>query len=373
MDDSLIIQDTYRMSHSSSKASLAALMATFLAITFASFSAVQAYAQSSDHMTADQSHLPTASIGDRQLALDFTTVPASPLPGDQIDMNLSLIDKNTSKNTPHVSYTVAIAREDGKKVFSEVVHGHEGKVSIRFINDASVQTYRVSANYDNLAASYVSDFGSPIKVQGPVFSTAGNYKVAIEVTGIDFDNTFLPEPLKYDFVLPLTPKQTLTVNYQDTTFDVGAYSSSIAISKAELKTENKQLILSSSGSGANGTTAAAVHSGDFTIRLEIPKQMMSGPFSAALGSGAALDVKEDASSPSDKITTLVLTGKHQDIVQADAPSGPSQPAATTTTIIITAANVIPEFPVGLAGAIAAGGFAAVILYVRTLKAGKSQF
>lgn len=348
-------------------------MATLLAVTFASFSAVQTYAQSSDHMTADQSHLPTASIGDRQLALDFTTTPAAPLPGDQIDMNLSLIDKNTGKNTAHVSYTVAIAREDGKRVFSEVVHGHEGKVSIRFINDASAQTYRVSANYDNLAASYVSDFGSPIKVQGPVFSTAGNYKVAIEVTGIDFDNTFLPEPLKYDFVLPLTPKQALTVNYQDTAFDTGAYSSSIAISKAELKTENKQLILYSSGSG-NGTTAAA-HSGDFTIKLEIPKQMMSGPFSAALGSGTALDVREDASSPSDKITTLVLTGKHQDIVQtADAPSGSSQPAsATTTTIIITAANVVPEFPVGLAGLVAAGGFAAIILYVRALKAGKRQF
>ncbi|MER3408488.1 MAG: hypothetical protein C4292_07220 [Nitrososphaera sp.] len=103
--------------------------------------------------------------------------------------------------------------------------------------------------------------------------------------------------------------------------------------------------------------------------------MMSGPFSAALGSGTALDVREDASSPSDKITTLVLTGKHQDIVQtADAPSGSSQPAsATTTTIIITAANVMPEFPVGLAGLVAAGGFAAIILYVRALKAGKRQF
>ncbi|AIF83115.1 hypothetical protein NTE_01042 [Candidatus Nitrososphaera evergladensis SR1] len=352
------------MSHSSSK-TVAGFMAVLLAVTFASsFSSVQVYAQSSGHMTSDQSHLPTANIGDRQLALDFTTTPAAPLPGDQIDMDLSLIDKNTGKNAPHVSYTVIITKDDGTQVFSEVVHGHEGKVSIRFINDASAQTYRVSANYDNLAASYVSDFGSPIKVQGQVFSTASNYKVAIEVTGIDFDNTFLPEPLKYDFVLPLTPKQTLTVNYQDTAFDVGAYSSAIAISKAELKTENKQLILSSSSGSGNATG----HSGDFTIRLEIPKQMMSGPFSAALGSGAALDVKEDASSSSDKITTLVLTGRHEDVVQADAPSGSSQ-----STIIVTAANVVPEFPVGLAGTIAAVGFAAIILYVRTLKAGKMQF
>jgi hypothetical protein len=350
------------MSHPSK--TLAVLAAALLVASFTSFSAIQAYAQSGDHMTSDQSHLPTASIGNRQLALDFTTSPAAALPAEPIDMNLSLIDKNTGKNAPHVSYTVIITKEDGKQVFSEVVHGHEGKVSIRFINDASTDNYKVSANYDSLSASYISDFGSPIKVQGQVFSTPGNYKIAIEVTGIDFDNTFLPEPLKYNFVLPVTPKQTLTVNYQDKAFNVGAYSS-MTISKAELKTENKQLVLTSSpaASGANGTTAAT-HSGDFTIKLEIPRQMMSGPFSASTGSGAALDVKEDASSSSNnQFTTLILTGKHEDVAQA----GSSQ------SIVITAANVVPEFPVGLAGSIAAAGFAAIILYIRALKAGKMQF
>ncbi|MEO9363113.1 MAG: hypothetical protein ABI348_04350 [Nitrososphaera sp.] len=273
-------------------------------------------------------------------------------------MTLSLIDKNTGKNAPHVSYTLIITKEDGKQVFSEVVHGHDGKVSIRFVQDNSTETYRVSANYDNLSASYVSDFGSPIKVQGQVFSTAGNYKVAAEVTGIDFDNTFLQTPLEYSFVVPVMPKQTLKVNYQDTAFDVGAYSS-MTIEKAELKTESKQLVLSSSGS-----TNATTHSGDFTIKLEIPKQMMSGPFSALTGSGAVLDVKEEAAS-NDQVTTLVLTGKHEDVVQADAPAGSS----SSQSIVITAANVVPEFPMGLAGAIAAVGFAAIILYVRALKAG----
>jgi len=340
------------------------LAAAFLA-ALASFPAISAYAEeSANHMTSDQSHLPTASIGDRQLALDFTTSPAAALPGEPIDMTLSLIDKNTGKNAPHVSYTLIITREDGKQVFSEVVHGHDGKVSIRFVQDNSTDTYRVSANYDNLSASYVSDFGSPIKVQGPVFSTAGSYKVAVEVTGIDFDNTFLQPPLEYSFVVPVTPKQTLKVNYQDTAFDLGAYSS-MTISKAELKTENKQLVLSSSSSSSGNATA---HSGDFTIKLEIPKQMMSGPFSASTGSGAALDIKEDASSSNDQVTTLILTGKHEDVVQADAPTGSS----SQSTIIITAANVVPEFPMGLAGTIAAVGFSAIILYVRAIKAGKMQ-
>lgn len=345
---------------------LAGIIVIILAVaTFAySFIGVHAAdAQSSDHMTSDQSHIPTASIGDRQLALDFSTTPVAPLPAEPVSLNLSLMDKNTGKDVLHASYTVIITREDGKQVFTLVVHGHDGKVSIRFINDPSADPYTVSANYDNLSASYVSDFGSPIKVQGQVFSTPGNYKVAIEVTGIDHDNTFLQQPLKYNFVLPVAPKQTLAASYQNTTFNIGAYSS-MTFSKAELKTESRQLVLSTSSSlSVNATT----HSGDLTVKLEIPKQMMSGPFSASLGSGAVLDVKEDSTaSASDQITTLILTGKHDDIVQADAPTGSNQP------IVVTAASVVPEFPAGLAGSVAAVGLAAIILYVRTRKAGKME-
>lgn len=337
---------------------VAVLAAALLLTTFASLFSTQTYAQTEDHMTSDQSHLPTANIGNRQLALDFTTAPTTALPAQPIDLNLSLIDKNTGKNTPHVSYTVSITNGEGKKVFSEVVHGHDGKVSIRFINDPSLETYRVSANYDNLAASYISDFGSPIKIQGQVFSSPGDYKVAVEVTGIDFDNTFLPEPLKYNFVIPMLPKHTLSVNYQNTVFALGAYSA-MTINKAELKTENKQLILTSEP--MNETT---MQSGNFTIRLEIPKQMMSGPFSASTGTGAALDVKEDLSSQSDQFTTVVLSGNHNNTPQSGS--------STSQSIVITAANVIPEFPVGLAGAVAAIGFAAVIAYIRTLKAGNKM-
>ena len=56
----------------------------------------------------------------------------------------------------------------------------------------------VNANFDSLSASYVADFSSPIKVIGKIFSP-GNYMVSLEVTGIDFDNLFLPSPLKFEF------------------------------------------------------------------------------------------------------------------------------------------------------------------------------
>jgi hypothetical protein len=347
------------MSHLSKTCTV--LLVAILTGTMFSLFSTHAYAQSSEHMTSDQSHIPTANIGDRQLALEFTTSPATALPGDQIDMNLSMIDKNTNKNTAHVTYTIIITREDGKQVFSELVHGHEGKVSIRFIKDSSVETYKVSANYDTLSASYISDFGSPIKVQGQIFTTAGNYKVAVEAIGIDFDNTFLPEPLKYNFVVPLVPKQTLQVNYNNTTFDVGAYST-LTINKAELKTESKQLILSSSPISSNDSgNSTGTHDGDFTLKLEIPKEMMSGPFSASLGSGVALDVKEGEPS-SDKTATLVVSGKHQDLVQVGEKTTGS--SSSSQSIVITATNVVPEFPIGFAGVIAAIGFAAIITYIR---------
>jgi hypothetical protein len=83
--------------------------------------------------------------------------------------------------------------------------GHDGQINIQFL-PSNTETYSVKANYDTLAASYVSDYGSPIKIDGPVFSQAGNHTAVMEVTGVDFDNTFLPEPLKYEFDISVLAK-----------------------------------------------------------------------------------------------------------------------------------------------------------------------
>ncbi len=301
---------------------------------------------SSDHMSSDQSHIPTANIGNRVAALDFSTTPANPLPSDTIDMNLYLFDKNTNNAIPHVTFNVGINTEDGKQVFLEVVHGHDGKVSIRFVNDPSAQTYKVSANYDSLAASYVSDFGSPIKVQGKVFSSPGNYKISIEVTGIDYDNKFLQEPIEYNFILPVTPMQTIPVKYQDDTFQVRAYSS-FEISSAELLTEKKQLVLHSVG---NNTA------GDFRIKLEIPKQMMSGPFTATFEDGTQLTVTENNTDSS--VSSLIITGQHDSNMTGMSMQN------QTHSIFISATNVVPEFPIGMTLAAAALAITGVVLAFR---------
>ena len=89
-----------------------------------------------------------------------------------------------------------------QRLFTETMHTHDGNMKILFVPD-STNPYKVGANFDGLSADYISEFGSPIKINGPLFVTPGNYSVSLEVTGVDFDNLFLPEPLKFDFSIPL--------------------------------------------------------------------------------------------------------------------------------------------------------------------------
>ena len=63
---------------------------------------------------------------------------------------------------------------------------------------STMEPYRINAYFDTLSASYMADYSGPVKVIGNIFSLS-NYTVTLEVTGVDFDNLFLPVPLKFEF------------------------------------------------------------------------------------------------------------------------------------------------------------------------------
>ncbi len=142
-------------------------------------------------------NLPPSIIGDRQIFLNFDNPKLDGTTEKNI-INLALIDNRTGNNIPHVTFIVSIYDREDKNKFTASLHGHNGEIRLEFLNKGS-EVYTIHANYDTLAASYVSDFGSPIKIDGSVFNQPGKYKVITEITGIDFDNTFLPEPLKYEY------------------------------------------------------------------------------------------------------------------------------------------------------------------------------
>jgi hypothetical protein len=141
--------------------------------------------------------LPPSIIGDREISLNFNN-PQIISGTEKNVINFALVDNKTGNNIPHVTYIVSIYNQESKNKFTANLHGHNGEIKLEFLN-TELEGYNIHANYDTLAASYVSDFGSPIKIDGSVFSDPGKYRLVTEITGIDFDNTFLPEPLKYEY------------------------------------------------------------------------------------------------------------------------------------------------------------------------------
>ena len=328
---------------------------------------------------AQEGHdLPPSAIGDRKPSLDFQATPQMPSPGDKVTLAYSFMDQGTGNPIQHTTYLLTINGVDGRKVFSEVMHGHDGKINLQFRPNSNSERYKVNANYDNLAASYVADYGGSIIVDGPVFSTAGIYKIAIEVTGIDYDNTFLDSPIVYNYSLPVLNANRFPINYQNMTFNVNIMSPA-TVSNIELEQENKQVVI-------NFPADQWRHFDNFTLQIEFPKEMMSGPFTASLHTAAGMvaDLNVQEQSKDEKNATLILTGQHLDMAQMqmgdnstsgqmDNMEGMNQEAndgsqGGTNSVVISATNVIPEFQIGMIPFAAAIGITVVLLAVTRINA-----
>jgi hypothetical protein len=270
---------------------------TFFAVL--SLISTNAYGQGGHH------NLPPSDIGGRELFLSFNAPPIAD-PSEKIDMSYSFMDKATGNNMNHVTYFLTISDSQGNQTFSEVLHGHDGTVRLQFQPGGEGQ-YRVNANYDNLAASYVPDPGGLITVTGPVFAEPGTYAVNIEVNGIDYDNTFLPEPIQYQYSLVVASAQEFSVSNEATNFNVNV-TSPISIQNVTLKPESKQLII-------QYPSGEWQHLDNFQVYVDIPKQMMSGPFTAVFN-GMQMNVTQVEQQQGDNRTTsLLLNGSHLDLLE----------------------------------------------------------
>ncbi|HJU34841.1 MAG TPA: hypothetical protein VJ695_06945 [Nitrososphaera sp.] len=262
-----------------------------------SLTSANAYGQRGHH------NLPPSNIGGREVFLSFNA-PSFVNPSEEIDMSYTFMDKATGNNVDHVTYFLGISDPQGNNTFSEVLHGHDGTVRLQF--KPGEGQYRVNANYDNLAASYVADPAGLITVTGPVFAEPGTYTVDIEVNGIDYDNTFLPEPIKYQYSLMVASAQEFPVSHEGTTFNVNV-TSSISIQNVTMKPENDQLVI-------QYPSGEWQHLDNFQVYVDIPKQMMmSEPFTAAFN-GIQMNITHVPQSDT-RITSLLLSGSHLDLLQ----------------------------------------------------------
>jgi len=142
----------------------------------------------------DGHNMPMVSLGNRNAMLDFNSTQLQATKNVQLDF--TLMDNKTGNNIQHTTYLVTIYNES-QRLFTETVHSHDGHILMEFV-PSTTQPYKINANFDTLSASYIADYSGPIKVIGNIFSP-GNYTVSLEVTGVDFDNLFLPTPLEFEF------------------------------------------------------------------------------------------------------------------------------------------------------------------------------
>ena len=177
----------------------------FVGIIVFPITVINSYSQTeSKHSLGDGHNMPAATLGNRQAILVFNLDPVQPQANTDLKFDFTLLDNTTGLNIPHVTYLVSIKQND-TRLFTETLHSHDGNMKVVFTPSDS-PNYKINANFDGLAASYVSDFGGSIKIDGGnIFSKPGNYTAILEVTGVDFDNLFLPEPIPFEFTIKVNP------------------------------------------------------------------------------------------------------------------------------------------------------------------------
>ena len=142
---------------------------------------------------------PLATIGDRNIIMNFTTEPKDLIADKAAQIDMHLTNKNSGEKIQHVTYRVTVSKEDQTKM-SEFFHSHLGELTILTKNAPSSQI-AVGGTFDALTNAFVPDPSGKITVNGPLFSEAGAYEIDIEITTMDNDITDLQVPLQYQFIV----------------------------------------------------------------------------------------------------------------------------------------------------------------------------
>jgi len=153
----------------------------------------------------------TASIGNRDATLRVEMKPAFLLAETPQDatIEMRLFDTNSDKNIEHVTYFIRLNKGD-RMLMSEWFHAHDGDLFIKIRPTAQDKTV-VNAPIEPILNGYLGSRDAPALAQGPIFLEGGLYHFAIEVFSIDFDQTILDPPIKFDAYVSIGETVTYAV------------------------------------------------------------------------------------------------------------------------------------------------------------------
>ncbi|MFQ5940352.1 MAG: hypothetical protein ACE5KA_01455 [Nitrososphaerales archaeon] len=153
----------------------------------------------------------TASIGDRDATLTVDMKPAFLLAEAPQDatIEMRLFDTSTDRAIEHVTYFVALKKGD-TVLMREWFHAHDGDLFIK-IRPKDQENTVVNAPEEPILGGKLGSRDAPALATGPIFLEGGLYHFAVEIFSIDFDQTILDPPIKYDAYISIGETTTYPV------------------------------------------------------------------------------------------------------------------------------------------------------------------
>src|SRR6476620_8640359 len=138
----------------------------------------------------------TGSLGNRKADLLIKMIPAVVTTetlgnGQKPIIEFRLFDSNTNQSFSHVTYYI-ILEKDGKKLFYDMFHDHDGDLKIQ-MNPNSSGNISITGDKTPILDLWIGTSTKPVAISGPIFLSGGLYHFIVRIETVDSDTAILPD------------------------------------------------------------------------------------------------------------------------------------------------------------------------------------
>jgi hypothetical protein len=153
-----------------------------------------------------------ASIGDRLATVRVDMRPAFLLAEAPQDATIEMrfFDTKTDKTIQHVTFFITLNKGE-RVLMQDWFHAHDGDLFIK-VRPTEQPNVVINAPKEPILDGWIGSKDSPALAQGPIFLEGGLYHFQIEIFSIDFDQTILEPPIKYDAYISIGETTTYAVS-----------------------------------------------------------------------------------------------------------------------------------------------------------------
>lgn len=189
----------------------------------------------------------SASLGDRKADLYIKMSP--PVVTTESIKNQTqkpviqfrIFDSATNKSLNHVTYIITIEKGD-KRLLTDWFHDHAGDLRIQ-MNPRNSSQIVVNGEQDPILNTFMGTPQSPVIASGPIFQEGGLYHFIVQIAGVDYDRTLLPDNQQpiFDGYLSVGNSQNYTMPIDGKKLPIKITSYYDKLNKINFDQTNKQL------------------------------------------------------------------------------------------------------------------------------------